>query len=453
MKRKGNATTTNDNFVEFLKRISSGQAVSITELENVRTMLLNSIQEGKTSGELLVMLATLNLKEVESLKQGKVPIDSNSYLLEAKQLFYMAITMGNEVEPHFGLFKLALLEEDYFEAFCQLQVYERKLDRPSNFQLLYKMLKKILGSKECIESSNNSYIQDSKIDYEPLLNNYRMAETAFNIGDYQRMVRHISVCESLIAKKELPIDLWAVSTLANTIFSLYREKQKSELRLAFANSSDVGERMVSVHKLIELDDKDVESFFLLMDAYIDLKAYTPLVECIQKIKALEPSLSEQQSLSLYERLTAEIFMEGLNLKTIHETLVRGSKLQAQALYQEAISHYGNAYEAIKFPYYLIQRAEVYYSMENYEQAICDCNNYMQEGYLHYVEASILLYKCYRKKGDLESSFRVALECYQKARMKERGISFDSWMCRLNNGYDGKEDTKTPKRYIFQSSSS
>lgn len=452
MEKKGKVTA-DASIMDFLDRLSSNQTVSITELENVRTMLLNSIEKKDYSDEVLMMLATLNLKEVENLKKGNLPVDINSYLLEAKQFFYMAITMGNDVIPHYGLFKLALLEGDYFEAFCQLQVYEGKLDGPSNFQLLYKMLKKLLGGKERIAPANNSYIQESKIDYEPLLNNYHMAEAFFDTGNYQKVLKHISICENLIDRKGLSIDFWAVSNLANTIFSLYRENQKSELRLAFANSSHVGERMMIVHKLIELDETDAESLFLMMDAYIDLKAYTPLVECIQKIKGLEISLNQQQSLLLYERLTAEIFMESLNLRTIHEVLGKGNSLQNESLYQEAITHYGNAYEAIKFPYYLIQRAEVYYSIENYEQAIHDCNEYMKEGYLHYVEASILLYKCYRKKGDLEESFKVALDCYKKTRMKERGISFDAWMSRLNSSYMEKTEKRPPKRYIYQSSSS
>lgn len=408
-------------------------------------------EENSKKAELEMSIANVHLLEALNLKQG-MDKDISAHLGNAKLHYENALTLyGDFVIPHYGLFKVAVLEGDYLEALLQLQAYELKSGKDSNYSLLYKMLMTLLGQKGEVASSNIKYIQDIKVEYEPLLSNYRLAETSFDACDYQRTIRHLSICNSLSEKKEIDIDFSTMLYLANIILVLCKEKQKEKLQLDFAATSDVGERMMIAHKLLEMDDSDFENNFLYMDAYIDLKAYSPLLECVMKLKSLPATKKEQEVLSLYERLVSETIIESKYLRAIHGALNHGDKLQSEALYSEAISYYEKANENINFPYFRIKEAEAYYAMGDIDNAIRCCEFYLETGYLHFVEASIFLYRIYRDNDNIEKAISIAFECYKKARMKERGITLRSWILRLNNGYqDLSVDLESnQKKYFFQ----
>lgn len=425
--------------------------VTIHELENVREAIssLYGIGESK-SDELELIIANLYIKEAIIEKENNKRF---SELLEkAKKHFYIFLTLfGDNFSSHYGLLKIAVLEEDYLEAIAQLQACENQAGEISNFHLMYQMLTTLLGKEDLETFSNREYIQNVKVDYEPLLSNYHLAESAFEKRDYQRVKRHLSVCENLAKKKEISIDFSPMIFLAHTIFSLYKENQKKGLQMAFSNSSDIGERMLIVHKLLELDEEDFESNFLYMDAYIDLKAYNPLVECIERLNKISSTEEERKMVSLYGRLISEVQMESDHLKVIHAALNKGRILQLEAFFEEAINCYEESYSQIPFPYFQLQKAEVYYEIGDLDSAEACCNRYLNDGYLHYVEASILLYKIYRTKEETDKAFNIALECYKKARMKERGISLNDWIIRLNNQYNltAQEDKKTTTQYLYQ----
>lgn len=453
MERKEYETVLGDQFMPQLERILTSKKIGIKELEELREQLLMVCGKSESNiAEVELFFKNINLNGEETIKNNK---DVSIYLANAKKYFYMALTSYGSIIAHYGLFKVAILEGDYLEAYSQLRSYEEKLGGNSNFEFEYKMLLKLLGRKYETSKASKNYIQGTKVDYEPLLCNYRLAEESFERGDYQRTNRHLNICATLAFKKNIEIDFSPMMELSNTIFLLYRDSQKRDLQLAFANSDDIGARMMIVHRLLELDESDFESNFLYMDAYIDLKAYNPLIECIKKLKEFPATEEQREMLSLYEKLTSEIVMESVNLKGIHGVLKKGAHLQNEGLYQEAIDCYQDGYEAVPFPYYFISEAESYYEMGDYEKAIQSCQKYLEKGYLHYVEATMLLYRCYKKSGNSEKSFQIALDCYIKARMRERGIPFNTWISRLNRCHDmeGKPEINgNSKCYTFKNAS-
>lgn len=438
------------NAVMMTEQILGNQKVDIQDLECTRKMLVTLCNvEDYRSVELELSLANVHLKEALYLK-GTIENDMQAHIRKAKKHFSLALKLpGNIALPHYGLFQVAILEQDYLEAYSELHAYASKLGRNSNFQLAYQLLSKLLGIEERVEKGNYDYIQDTSVEYEPLKCNYHLAEQAFLQEDYPRMIKHLSVCESIAKKKKIEIDFSVLMSLANTVFKRYKESQKQKLQLAFANSLDVGERMTVVHKLLALDEMDFEANLLYMDAYIDLKAYNPLVECIQKLKTVPRALDEAETLRLYERLVSEIILESANLRSIHETIDRGEILMEECLYEEVIHHYEKASNQVPFLYFHIKKAEAYYGAGDLESASNCCKRYLDSGYLHYVEAATLLYRIYKEQGENDKALATALECYQKARMKERGTSLNDWIGSLNDICSVQEKQGGFKQYKKQ----
>ncbi len=452
MTREGKDSSSVGNTLVGPEDALNNKEVRIGSLENAKEYLRDLDVVGNIrSAKLDLTLASLYLKCAMDLTDDAESF--NELLTNSKKHFYIALTIfGDSPLPHYGLFKIAVLEGEYKEAFLQLQAYEKQAGGNFNFNLIYQMLMKLLGQERYDEVSNSEYIQDVKVDYEPLSSNYHLAEEAFGKMDYQRTLKHLSICDNLASKKEIDIDFSSAINLANTIFSLHRENQKNSLKTAFADSIDVGERMVIVHKLLSLDATDFESNLLYMDAYIDLKAYNPLIECIERLKSMSTTAEEDNMIGLYERLISEVVIECGNYRSIQATLGRGNRLQREALYRESITWYESAYQKLNFPYFKLQEAESYFEMGELDKAIECCNEYLNSGYLHYVEAAILLYRIYRAKDEPEQALTVALDCYKKARMKERGISLNDWIIRLNNRcHLASEDVnETSKKYALQS---
>ena len=57
---------------------------------------------------------------------------------------------------------------------------------------------------------------------------------------------------------------------------------------------------------------------------------------------------------------------------------------------------------------------------------------------------------YKKQGESEKALMQALDCYKKARMKERGIPLNDWMNRLNSySQQSGSFSVLPKKYIYK----
>lgn len=437
---------------QMRKRIENSNFMNIEQV-GILHELIESLMREKffPSASLEILLGTLELKEAKFLKENNVDLFI-LYLQKAKKHFCAALLVDNqEGQANYGLFEAALLEENYSEAYTQLDYYLAKGKGESNYILVYQLLEELMGHSQRKRNGNENYIFDVKVDYEPMLCNYSLALEALQRKDYQKAIKHISICKSLNDKKGLGIDFSSVLELLNKIFLWHQNSQKKAFKDTFARTSNVGERVLIAQKLLELDSEDIESNFLYMDAYIDLKAYNPLLECIKRVKDLKISKEQEEMLELYERIIQEITIESLHLKDIYRILDKGQRLRTEGLYSEEIDTYLNALQTIQFPYFYVKLAEAYYEMGNLEKSLEYGNYYLKTGYLYYVPISILFYTIYKKQGDSEKALMQALNCYQKARMKERGISLNDWINRLN-GYSQQSGSfkVLPKKYIYTS---
>ncbi len=436
---------------QMRRRIEISNSMNIEQVEILHELMESLMREKFfPSASLEILLGTLELKEAEFLKDNNVDLFA-LYLMRAKKHFYTALLADNqEFQANYGLFEAALLEENYSEAENQLDYYLEKMEGESNYILVYQLLGELMGQSQRKRRGNENYIFDVKVDYEPMLCNYSLAIEALQRKDYQKAIKHISICQTLNDRKGLGIDFSSVLGLLNTIFLSHQNNRKKTFRDAFARTSNVGERVLIAQKLLELDSQDVESNFLYMDAYIDLKAYNPLLECIKRVKALKISKEQEEMLELYERIIQEVSLESLHLKDIYRTLDKGQRLRSEGLYLEEIDTYLKALQVIHFPYFYVKLAEAYYEMGNLEKSLEYGNHYLEIGYLYYVPISILFYMIYKKQGESEKALMQALDCYKKARMKERGIPLNDWMNRLNSySQQSGSFSVLPKKYIYK----
>ena len=396
------------------------QGEDIESLEQARTLFLRSIENGYSyDAKLESSVGNLELREIEMLKGENKQADIANHVLSAKMHFYASLTLdATERSAHYGLYRVAVLEGDYEEAIDHLKEYDKE---GYDFSLVYDLLERLYGKPILKPSTKGECLQDAEITYMPILQNYRLAKESLENHVLNRVVRHLEVCDTLARKKNIPVDFSTTLHLSRELFEKSKESQKRELRNLYAKDSHIGNRMLISQKLLGLDATDVESHFLFMDSYLDLKVYTPLIEECNLISKLPKTKEQEEMLKQYQKLLAE-----------------GKKLESLGQLEEAITHYQYGYQKLGVPYFKLCIARICAKIGDYEQAISFSKDYLQEGYFYFVQAATFLYKTYRQTGNMDMAMHVAIECYKKSRMRERGFSLSQWMNQLEMQFASPE---------------
>ncbi len=417
-------------------------AETIESLERIKDFLLRRIEQlGIHSSRLEELIGKIELKEIRIIQRenGEEPIEN--HILSAKTHCYAALTLDpKRTAVHYDLFQTAVLEEDYEDALDHLRKYDTE---EYNFSLVYALLEKLLGRKILIPSKDNASLQDANISYLPILQNYRLAGESLEKGTYDRVARHLEVCDTLAQKKHLPVDFSSSLLLAQRVFEKSKESRKQELRRSYAENFHVGNRMLISQKLLSLDATDVESHFLFMDSYLDLKVYTPLIEECELLRNLPKTKEQEEMLARYQRLVREKQLEYDFVKELEFLLGAGKQLEDSSQFAEAFAHYKYGYQKTGIPSFYLHMATTCEKMGDHENAIRYAKEYCEKGYFYFVQTCTLMYNIYRQMGNMESAMQVAMECYKKSRMKERGFSLSEWMNQLETQFSAK-DEKSPK---------
>ncbi len=372
------------------------------------------------------------------------------FLQSARIYFYMELMQNPFLEtPYFELFKIEIIDGFYKESYGSLDKCQEKATIPlSNFNLLYKLLDLIVGKDVARPSGNQNYIQSTKVTYMPLLRNYQLAEKEFLKKNYKKMVKHLEVCAKLASLKNIAIDFQPTLILAKKVAEMQLNAIKSSMKLELEmknsrknglslrddgimsltslGSNEAGARIVLAYKLLNLDKTDIDSYFFLMDAYIDLKAYTPIPELLEEISQLEPTKEQKSIIENYEKLIYEKTIEANYARDISSLLASIESLQAEGKYEEVISKSIQGYKKFSLPYFKAKVAVACYHLGFFKEAEEYALAYLQEGYIATMEVSTLLYKIYMRNNDLQKAISISLECYQKCRLKSRGIPLDEW---------------------------
>lgn len=377
--------------------------------------------------------------DIERARALSAP-NSYPYLERAKKHLYTALMLEPEKGAlHYGLFKVAVLEEEYREAFYQLQLYDKKSAPAShNFLLTYRLLNALLDKREPVPKGNPEYIQDREIVYEPIRLNYQFALDAFQQREYQKVLKHLQVCQTLASTKEIDADFSDAILLAERVYQKYKARKKKALKVLFLEEQHVGNRMMISQSILKLDDQDVEGYFMFMDTYLDLKVYSTLEDILMKVRVLPMSAQQKQMVSFYERIVKEKQIENTFFNEINHLLKKIQGEEKEKNYTNALALYDYGYQTYGWPHFCLKKAELCYWLGDNETAKALVQTYLQEGYVSYQDAVKLLYKIYLRMDSSGMAIMTALEGYSQTRLKERGISLNDWMEQLQKEYQQDE---------------
>ena len=435
------------------KQLIYKKKATLGDLERAKQILVDCKNMGAMEDyHLENELGKIDLLEAKLLLASSPSSDISLYLQRAKTHFYSSLTIQpGSTMAHFGLMKVAILEDDYEEAFEQLKKYDQ--DERYNFELMYQLLGKLTKGTYVGSARSGEYIQCCKVSYPPLLHNYQLAEMAFEEGNFQKVLKHLEICNTLAMKKNIHIDFSYMILLADMIFKKYREDYKKQLKLSFMQENHIGDRMVIAQKLVNLDQQDAESYFLFMDTYLDLKVTSPLEEICRTVRNIPLTAWQEKTLESYEKLVKEKKIESEFMELLDELCAYGRQLEAEGKIEEAIAHYDAGYQKLDYPYFQVKKAQVCYRNQNYSECLKYAEQYMQEGAFYYVQASTLAYKVYRRQNDIVSAIQEAIKCYHQTRMKERGYSLHDWLDQLKLQYEHETSVDpmgtSPKTMVYQ----
>ncbi len=387
--------------------------------------------------ELEQMLGRVNLLEAKARLQKNRKCDVQNYIVNAKMHYYMALTENQEETlSRLGLFLASLLEENYKEAYLELETY----DTPDyDFSLVYALLNFLMDKETSYEPIESTKILNGEVTFPPIIRNYYLAGCALKENNFDKVVKHLEICHNLSLQKDTQVDFSWVLILAKRLFEKRMEAQKEEIKTLYAKEKHVGNRMLLSQKLLEVDRKDADSHFYFMDSYMALKVFSPLIDECELLRKIPLTQEQADMVSLYERLIYEKQLEEMFGKELNYLSDTASKLELEGAYEEALTHYEYGYGKMKVPYLQLKVAEVSKKLGDTTSAIQYAEEYLQEGYCYYEEASTFLYLLYRETNNREKAMQVAMDCYHKTRMNAKGCSLSEWMKRLNVQYE--EDTK------------
>ena len=419
--------------LEEAKNLIYQKNVSLADLLYARNLL---VTYGKEDAESETVWGFLSLAEARIFAELIQEGSSEVHIEEGKEHFYRALNLQRDATlPHYGLYQLAVLEGDYEEALYRLSQFDR--NDHFNFSLSYALLGDLIGQSYTNNRPVGDYIQNVNIGYLPIRSNYRLATSAFQNQEYDRVVKHLEVCEMLSKTKNIYADFASAVSMAKKVYENHLEEKKQALKTKFAQDRGIGNRMMTAQQLLRLDTKDAESFFYVMDAYLELKVFTPLINTCEHIHKLSLTKSQEETVALYERIIAEKQIEATHLKDMETYRHQGESFVNSGNIIDAIDIYRGAYQRIGHPIYHLEQAKLYYQSEDYTNARIYIIKYMKEGFVHYQEAATLLYQICYQEGNKEEAMRIAVDCYRKMRMKEKGCALTEWLYQLRSLADSE----------------
>ncbi len=442
-----------DTYFNQVKFLLQDKDLDIPKLERARGLLQKCRDLGyQKSYWLEQMLGRIDLLEARILQQKDEKCDVEKYITSAKSHFYAALTTSKmSLSPKLGLFKAAVLGENYEEAYKELEAYD--ISSSYNFSLMYALLDALMGKDISYEPVESKYILNGRVSFPPIIKNYYLAGRALKDKAFDRVVKHLEICHHLALQKEPNIDFSYVLLLARKLLEKWKEEQKADLKTYYAKDKHIGNRMLISQKMLEIDKDDVECHFYFMDSYINLKVFSPLIEECQFLRTRPLTDEQEEMVSLYERLIHEKQLEGISNRELAGLLDNASKLERSGGLAAALAYYRYGYRKMKIPFLQLKMADLAKALGDSSTAIACAESYLQEGYFYYEQASQFLYQLYRNVGDLEKAKEVAIDCHRKTRMQEKGISLDEWMQTLEQQYDsdlsGGGVSSYPSQMVYQ----
>ena len=142
-----------------------------------------------------VWTGKLELKRSKLANDG---LERKICLSNAKDSFFMSTSKKPTPSAYYGIFKASVGLNDWMSAKSALVEYEKSDKKKRyNFRLMHKILDSCLGVSDEYALVRTDYIFGNRVECKPLIENYHLAELAFDEGELNKCLKHLNICNKL----------------------------------------------------------------------------------------------------------------------------------------------------------------------------------------------------------------------------------------------------------------
>lgn len=370
-----------------------------------------------------VWLGKLELKRSKLTNDG---LDKKICLNNAKNSFFMSISKYPIPSAYYGLFKASISLNDWESAKVALTEYEKSDKKKRyNFRLMHKILDSCLGVSDEYALVRTDYIFGNRVECKPLIENYHLAELAFDEGELNKCLKHLNICNKLAKLRGITIDFMPIIVSLVQLISIKNFSIMEELRTKVLSTENFGERIPLIRSLLTVN-KEAELYFLLIDSYIGVGGYACIPDILEELKQLDLTDLEKKKVLLYENICLEQIGFSRNILIINKQLDSAQMKVNSGDLRGAYSSYVAGLNGSGHSIFLSKLGDLFYSNGYYSKAEEFYLQYLDKGYEHLFNVYVNLYKTYRHLNKVERATLIATEAFNVLLLSTRDYTFKSW---------------------------
>ena len=436
MTKTGQSIIFFEQYLYCAKKIIIKKDCTLADLERAEELLNKCrLLADATETRADIWFGKLELKRSNITRNG---LNKQVSLANAKNSFFMSLTKKPTPSAFNGLFKIAIDEKDWISAKEYLKYFE-KSDRKNkfNYTLVHRVLDTCIGIKGDYPIILSGYIFSNKINYAPLRDNYRLAEEAFANEKYHTCLKHLLVCKKLAERKSVTTDFNPLISMVTQILELKNMTALAELKQQIASTTNNGEKIILIRKLLSISPNEVELYFMLIDSYIELGVYSCIDDILEQVMQLELSAEDIKRIAYYRGLFEEQVRYTKHIVSISNSLIEGEAVAARGEVLKAYNIFINGFKNSGNSVFISKIGDLFYQNGYYVRAKEYYLKYLETGFEHRLNVYINLYKTYRRMGHNEQAIMIAREAFGTLFLATRGYSQDSWCLELANIYENE----------------
>lgn len=252
------------NTLDFCKQIIANKYATVSALSKVESLLLKYLKNHK-DGYVYNLL-------------GKVCLRQNN-LEKAKEYFTKSLKYKELPSTYFGLFKISVQREEFKKANQYLKKYEQINSFPMNVNSYYLLLQilhdfnkgKFDYNYPTIDTNFINVVNIKNTEIAPLY--HKCIEDILN-KNYKSALENMIQCQTIIIKKNIPLDLSAHIYMLSKISQLYNKhlnQLKDEKAIKLLHTIDIliennkieeAEQLLNRMQKINHKHKKIESFLI-----------------------------------------------------------------------------------------------------------------------------------------------------------------------------------------------
>ena len=272
-----------------------------------RLLLIKNLSDDDISYMRKCSLELIQLTNHEDAKSyiflGRANLLAN-YYKQAKRCFRKAIRLNSSLASSYhGLFKIAIIEEDYPLAYSYINKYG--VLSGIDVSIYKSLLLKINENSDIIIPSSEEVLGQRHL-YKPLRTNYKLLIDAINSNNFDKAYKHVQVCIKLVKEQGYHLDLSylerLVITLKNKMSLEQTNSEKKELQNIVATSDNLGHMYMLLIKLHELDPMDINNLYMLIEISIAFENYEQARIYLNKAYKINP---DSKRIQYYDALLRE----------------------------------------------------------------------------------------------------------------------------------------------------